>query len=102
MFNQSLYNFTFNEEIPDGFVIGTVTATDADLGSYGVIKYELYGAGASSFTVESTNGTIKTTRVLDYEKSTDFSFSCSQTMAGNFMRKTKIRHYYPSFTKGHQ
>ena len=25
MFNQSSYNFTFNEEIPDGFVIGTVT-----------------------------------------------------------------------------
>ena len=39
--------------------------------------------------MESTNGTIKTTRVLDYEKSTDFLFFMLANDGGKFYEENK-------------
>lgn len=88
-FNQSSYNFTYDEEIHEGFVIGTVMATDADLGSYGEIKYELYGTGAASFTVDSSNGSIRASKVLDYEQNKEFMFFLLANDGGRFYEEDK-------------
>lgn len=42
-----------------------------------------------SFTVESTNGTIKATKVLDYEKSTEFVFFMLANDGGRFYEENK-------------
>jgi len=42
-----------------------------------------------SFTVESTNGTIKATKVLDYEKNTEFEFFMLANDGGRFFEENK-------------
>ena len=42
-----------------------------------------------SFTVDSTNGTIKATKVLDYEKTTEFVFFVLANDGGRFYEENK-------------
>lgn len=44
---------------------------------------------SDSFTVDSTNGTIKATKVLDYEKTTEFVFFVLANDGGRFYEENK-------------
>ncbi|XP_015749275.1 PREDICTED: protocadherin Fat 4-like, partial [Acropora digitifera] len=87
-FEKRFYNFSIDEDSPIDFVVGTVKATDADLGVFGEIKYELYGSGISNFKVDS-NGTITTTKDLDYESVKEFEFYIVANDGGRFFEANK-------------
>ncbi|XP_068705618.1 cadherin-23-like isoform X2 [Montipora foliosa] len=88
VFEKNLYNFTIDEDAPIDFVVGAVKAIDADLGTLGEINYELYGSGSSSFKVDS-NGTIRTTKGLDYETAQEFEFFVVANDGGRFYEANK-------------
>lgn len=46
-FNSSQYSLTVKENTPGGTPVGSVIATDADLGNYGVVSYALVGDDAT-------------------------------------------------------
>ncbi|XP_074606157.1 cadherin-23-like isoform X2 [Acropora palmata] len=87
-FEKRFYNFSIDEDSPIDFVVGTVEATDADLGVFVEIKYELYGSGISNFRVDS-NGTITTTKDLDYESVKEFEFYIVANDGGRFLVTNK-------------
>ena len=67
VFNQSAYNFTLFENVPNMTLVGTVFATDKDPGLGGVVRYSIVSSTASNFTVNATNGNIYLTGRLDRE-----------------------------------
>ncbi|KAL5018486.1 hypothetical protein ScPMuIL_004208 [Solemya velum] len=68
-FNQTLYNFTINENLVN-FTVGTVQATDDDFGNNSLIGYslDLLGLGSDDFSIDATSGAITCQSKLDREK----------------------------------
>ncbi|MCG9129645.1 cadherin domain-containing protein [Candidatus Poribacteria bacterium] len=64
-----------NEEAPSGSdVDDPVTATDTD---DDMLTYSISGTDATSFTIDSTNGQLKTAIELDYDTETSYSLTVS-------------------------
>ena len=64
--------FTVTEEIPTGILVGTVLASDADSVSNGVLMFSFLGIDALNyFSINSSNGEIRTVTVLDREALTN-------------------------------
>ena len=66
VFSASLYNATMPENGPIGVEIGTVTASDADVGVNGEFDY-VVGEGYGRFDVNASTGVVFTTATLDRE-----------------------------------
>lgn len=66
---KNLYNPIINENSPVGTKVVTVTATDADKGDYGNIRYEI-GAPDTAFRIDAITGeiTVKNASFLDRER----------------------------------
>ncbi|XP_069510101.1 protocadherin Fat 2 [Ambystoma mexicanum] len=67
VFSQSLYQGTFNENLPVGTSVFQVHATDDDQGDNGFVTYSLVNERYLPFTIEKTSGIISTSKMLDYE-----------------------------------
>ena len=67
IFNQTFYSFTVPESSPLYSPVGTVKATDADLGRNGEIYYEILDKDHSTFTIDHTTGVIRIAGIIDYE-----------------------------------
>ena len=67
IFTQSVYNATISEAAPDGSVITTVSAQDADIGSNAVITYSIVSGNDGSFSIQPNTGKI-TASDLDRER----------------------------------
>nr|XP_044993449.1 cadherin-23 [Jaculus jaculus] len=67
IFDQPSYQEAIFEDVPVGTVILTVTATDADSGSFALIEYSL-GDGEGKFAINPTTGDIYVLSSLDREK----------------------------------
>ncbi|XP_010604621.1 cadherin-23 isoform X2 [Fukomys damarensis] len=67
IFDQPFYQEAVLEDVPVGTVILTVTATDADSGSFALIKYSL-GDGEGKFAINRSTGDIYVLSSLDREK----------------------------------
>ena len=64
--------FTVTEELPTGILVGTVLASDADSVSNGVLMFSFLGTDALNyFSINSSNGEIRTNSVLDREALTN-------------------------------
>lgn len=71
IFSSDYYTFRINETVPVGSVVGLIMANDTDSGEFGSIRYELNYVGAVqgvgyNFQVDSTNGAITSTSLLDF------------------------------------
>ncbi|XP_006863959.1 PREDICTED: protocadherin Fat 2 [Chrysochloris asiatica] len=67
IFNKSSYDANFDENIPPGTSILTVTATDQDHGENGYITYSIAGPKAVPFSIDPYLGIISTSKPMDYE-----------------------------------
>lgn len=67
IFNRSSYEATFEENIPPGTSILTVTATDRDHGENGYITYSITRPKAVPFSIDPYLGIISTSKPMDYE-----------------------------------
>ncbi|XP_077896986.1 cadherin-23 isoform X2 [Ictidomys tridecemlineatus] len=67
IFDQPSYQEAVLEDVPVGTVILTVTATDADSGSFALIEYSL-GDGEGTFAINPSTGDIYVLSPLDREK----------------------------------
>ncbi|XP_048590535.1 protocadherin Fat 4 isoform X2 [Nematostella vectensis] len=90
MFAKSSYNYTMDEEITPGTHIADITATDADLGTFGALTYELRGGQAAYFSVNADNGTISAAQILDYDTLPQYLFSLVAKDGGGFYQEIAI------------
>ncbi|XP_063269938.1 protocadherin gamma-A10-like [Prinia subflava] len=70
VFSQAEYTVRVPEDVPVGSVLVTVTATDADEGPYGEIKYSFKkttGKSLQTFQLDTKTGLITLLRSLDFE-----------------------------------
>lgn len=68
-FSLPTFNVKVREDIPKGTVVAIVNAVDPDLGSGGVIQYSTIDEGYLDdvFTIDSLSGTIRTSKLLNFE-----------------------------------
>nr|XP_048293531.1 protocadherin Fat 2 [Myodes glareolus] len=67
VFNRSSYEGTFDENIPPGTSVLTVTAIDQDHGDNGHVTYSIVGPKTVPFSIDPYLGVISTTKSMDYE-----------------------------------
>ena len=66
--------FSIAEEMPEGTLVGQVTATDGDSGLNGQIQFSIVSnIGVNLFTINASTGMIHTTAVLDREALADMN-----------------------------
>ncbi|KAL2077300.1 hypothetical protein ACEWY4_026804 [Coilia grayii] len=74
--SQPVYKASVAESAPKGTVLTTVTATDADQGSYGMISYSISTEAVESlFAIDSDKGVVQLIGDLDYEKQKHYQFN---------------------------
>lgn len=67
-FSLSDYTVRIREDIPKGTVVAVVTASDLDSGPGGEVFYSLSEDSDQNFKIDKYSGTIKTTKMLDFEE----------------------------------
>ena len=67
VFQQTVTSLTVAESTAANTVIRTITATDADSGTFGQLTYTLSGSGSERFRV-SSRGAVSLAMTLDYEQ----------------------------------
>ncbi|KAF5307380.1 hypothetical protein FQR65_LT07097 [Abscondita terminalis] len=68
-FSLSSYMVKVREDIPKGSVVAVVTASDPDLGPEGEVLYTLEDSDSDgTFKIDTLSGTIRTTKMLDFEE----------------------------------
>ncbi|XP_063045599.1 protocadherin gamma-A11-like [Engraulis encrasicolus] len=74
--SQSVYKASVAENAAKGTVLTTVTATDADQGSYGMISYSISTeAVVSLFEIDSDTGVVQLIGDLDFEKQKQYQLN---------------------------
>uniref|UniRef100_A0A663ENM9 Cadherin domain-containing protein n=1 Tax=Aquila chrysaetos chrysaetos TaxID=223781 RepID=A0A663ENM9_AQUCH len=70
-FNQSVYKVLLPEDTLEGTLVSRVRATDADLGIYGEVIYEIDSvlppSASDVFSIDTNSGEIRLTGALDFE-----------------------------------
>ena len=73
-FGQSQYDASLVENPRIGTTVTTITASDADLGSYNQIQYSIISDSMGSpFSIDSSTGAIRVTGLIDYELETNYN-----------------------------
>lgn len=74
--SNGLYNATISEDASIGLSVATVTATDQDSGSQGVVSYTIVaGNTGNKFDINATSGVITTIGELDRETTAVFTLT---------------------------
>lgn len=69
MFSQSAYSFDIPENAQRGFQVGTISATDPDLGANSLLSYTVISDWANDvFSLNPQTGVFTLTARLDYEE----------------------------------
>ncbi|XP_069943885.1 protein dachsous-like [Cherax quadricarinatus] len=67
IFEKPRYTFGANESVPQGSVVGTVTATSSGRGG-GEVRYNIYSGDPNGyFSIDSLSGMLSTASLLDHE-----------------------------------
>ncbi|KAG7518159.1 protocadherin beta-16-like [Solea senegalensis] len=93
VFTQSTYKATVTENSPKGTVVATVTATDADQGSYGKITYSIINTLENirkMFEVNQEKGEIILIANIDFEKSRNFEINLLASDHGGLTDSCKL------------
>ncbi|KAM4621320.1 protocadherin gamma-A2-like [Polymixia lowei] len=91
--SQTEYKTSVKENVAKGTVLTTVSATDADQGSYGFIKYSIsnIAEGAlESFNVDEESGVITLVGHLDYESLKHYEINVQATDQGGHSDVCKV------------
>ena len=64
-FDSEKYSFTVSEDAAVGAIVGTLTASDANVRQGQTLTYSVHGDAA--FTIDATTGQLKVASALDYE-----------------------------------
>ncbi|XP_014882846.1 protocadherin Fat 1a isoform X1 [Poecilia latipinna] len=88
---KSVYSERVPEDSPAGRLILQVSATDADIRSNAQISYELQGAGAEYFIIDSDTGELKTLQPLDREEQDEHRFRMRAVDGGGRYCEAEIR-----------
>ena len=84
-FNQTRYNATIGEGVPQGTFVLQVFATDADSGIHAQLVFELIGT--NDFSI-SSDGIIKTAAAIDRENIMTYSFNVTVRNPGSLAHDT--------------
>ncbi|XP_028574146.2 protocadherin Fat 2 [Podarcis muralis] len=79
---QTPYKERVSEDVPQGFSILKVSATDVDVGSNGQITYSLHGSGADEFRLDPHTGELTTSSLLDRELKPKYQLVAKATDGG--------------------
>ncbi|XP_023803108.1 protocadherin beta-15-like, partial [Cyanistes caeruleus] len=93
IFTQERYIGKVLENMPEGSVVLTVSATDQDAGVNGEISYQLSEAedqSDSTFVIDNTTGEIKITKPLDFEAAQSHELSVRATDGGGLSAICKV------------
>ncbi|NWV20403.1 PCDGA protein, partial [Origma solitaria] len=93
VFSQSEYTVRVPEDVPVGSTLVTVTATDADEGLNGFLKYSLKkGTDTASgiFHLDSETGEIKLLRILDFEEGNSYELEVQAHDSGALFDTAKV------------
>ena len=77
IFDETTYHFNVSEDVPPDTPVGLVTATDADIGLNGAIRYivgSFIHGDSNHFRVDPANGVISTNAILDREVADSYVF----------------------------
>ncbi|XP_053541586.1 protocadherin gamma-A5 isoform X30 [Ictalurus punctatus] len=93
IFTQEVYKATITENSPKGTVITQVSASDADKGSNGKIRYSITNTleiFPVMFEINETSGEVKVSGNLDYEKSRHHQIHVQATDDGGLTDSCKV------------
>ncbi|TRZ04999.1 hypothetical protein HGM15179_022108, partial [Zosterops borbonicus] len=93
VFSQAEYTVRVPEDVPVGSVLVTVTATDADEGLNGQIKYsfkKITERVSQIFQLESDTGEITLLRSLDFEEGDSYELEVQAHDGGDLFDATKV------------
>nr|XP_023473298.1 protocadherin beta-8 [Equus caballus] len=92
-FEQPFYRVQIPEDSPIGFLIVTVSATDADIGANGEISYSLFQAPeeiSKTFEINPKTGEIRLKKQLDFETVQSYEVNIEARDAGSFSGKCTV------------
>ncbi|XP_066185620.1 protocadherin gamma-A5-like [Sylvia atricapilla] len=93
VFSQAEYTVRVAEDVPVGSVLVTVTATDADEGLYGQVKYsihEMTGKASQIFHLDSETGSINLLQTMDFEEGKNYELEVLAHDGGGLSDTAKI------------
>ncbi|XP_030594776.1 protocadherin beta-16-like isoform X42 [Archocentrus centrarchus] len=93
VFTQSVYKATVAENSPRGTVVTTVSASDADHGSNGRIRYSIRNTlddVRQLFEVNENTGEVRLTGNIDYEKSRNYQINVRASDDGGLTDTCKV------------
>ncbi|RMB96926.1 hypothetical protein DUI87_26997 [Hirundo rustica rustica] len=93
VFSQAEYTVRVPEDVPVGSVLVTVTATDADEGLNGLVKYSLKkvsNMASDIFHLDSETGAITLLRSLDFEEGDSYELEVQARDGGQLFDTAKV------------
>ncbi|KAJ7415622.1 hypothetical protein WISP_77165 [Willisornis vidua] len=93
VFSQSEYTVRVPEDVPVGYTLVTVTATDGDEGQYGHVKYSMKKAtdmASGVFLLDSETGTITLVQSLDFEAADSHELEVQARDGGGLFDTAKV------------
>ncbi|XP_035377321.1 protocadherin gamma-A11-like isoform X15 [Electrophorus electricus] len=93
VFTQEVYKATITENSPKGTIVTTVSASDADSGSNSKVTYSITNTLDTIhelFEINETNGEVKMTGNLDYEKAGQYQIHVQASDDGGLTDSCKI------------
>lgn len=88
-FEKEFYGFELLENLPSGTLVGSVSASDPDLGKNALLRYAVVQAN-SSFTVDPDTG--KTTTLSIYTYIYIYIFECLRNLGQQLQRPNRSTH----------
>ncbi|XP_053319430.1 protocadherin gamma-B7-like isoform X29 [Spea bombifrons] len=93
VFSQDLYQVILNENVPTGFLVLHLNATDEDKGSNAQISYsfsDVHEDVQRIFTLDSQSGIIRTQGELDFEVTKKYDMTVEAKDGGGFVSYCKV------------
>ncbi|XP_068133816.1 protocadherin gamma-B2-like isoform X1 [Hyperolius riggenbachi] len=93
VFTQGDYQIQLNEDVPVGFLVVRLNATDEDEGSNALITYSFSHISEQArniFTIDPSNGDIKIMKNLDYEVSENYEMTVAAKDGGGHVAHCKV------------
>jgi hypothetical protein len=90
VFEISSYHLKVKENSPLGYPIQAISATDADTGVYGKLKYYIKGFGSEFFATDINDGGVFVKRNLDYEEQKSYSLTLVAIDGGGRENNTNL------------
>ncbi|KAM8798899.1 uncharacterized protein ACNFOS_007609 [Eudromia elegans] len=93
VFSQAVYTVRVREDVPVGSVLLTVTATDADDGMNGNVKYSFQKISVKAseiFNLDTETGVITLVKTLDFEQSDSYDLQVQAKDGGGLSDTAKV------------